>query len=147
MTARAVCQGLSGDYLTITLNSAAMTALSALGDGNHTLILTAMALKWPMPLTMAPVMPWMLAMSPATAIDDVVYMDGSEYLMTLQGDGTLSSTYIYQLPTSDVRDMVLFDYDGDGDLDLALGTAQTGSGQEFMSIPRWQRQFHQRLQL
>ena len=63
-------------------------------------------------------------------IDDVVYMDGSEYLMTLQGDGTLSSTYIYQLPTSDVRDMVLFDYDGDGDLDLALGTANTTSGQE-----------------
>ena len=30
-------QGLSGDYLTITLDSAAMTALSALGDGNHTL--------------------------------------------------------------------------------------------------------------
>ena len=30
-------QGLSGDYLTITLDSAAMTALSALGDGNHNL--------------------------------------------------------------------------------------------------------------
>ena len=39
-------QGLSGDYLTITLDSAAMTALSALGDGNLRL-----ALKWPMPLT------------------------------------------------------------------------------------------------
>ena len=30
-------QGLSGDYLTITLDSAAMTALSKLGDGNHNL--------------------------------------------------------------------------------------------------------------
>ncbi len=63
-------------------------------------------------------------------IDDVVYMDGSEYLMTLQGDGTLSSTYIYQLPTSTINDMVLFDYDGDGDLDLAIATAKTSSGQE-----------------
>ena len=63
-------------------------------------------------------------------IDDVVYMDGSEYLMTLQGDGTLSSTYIYQLPTSTIYDMVLFDYDGDGDQDLALATAKTSSGPE-----------------
>ena len=30
-------QGLSGDYLTLTLDSAAMTSLAALGDGNHTL--------------------------------------------------------------------------------------------------------------
>ena len=63
-------------------------------------------------------------------IDDVVYMDSSEYLMTLQGDGTLQSTYIYQLPTSTINDMLLFDYDGDGDQDLAIATASTSSGQE-----------------
>ena len=63
-------------------------------------------------------------------IDDIVAINSDERLVVIQGDGTLSSTHISELPTSSIYDMLLFDYDGDGDQDLAIANTNISGGAE-----------------
>ena len=142
-------QGLSGDYLTITLDSAAMTALSALGDGNHTLRVdmadvfqnTASAT---ITLEQATTLPTLTVddtvlneNSPGSISDDSVQITGTStdanyILVTIADDGVGSSpnTATYRVNPDSSGDWTL-------DLDTATptgGTATTVDQNDTFSI-------------
>ena len=130
-------QGLSGDYLTLTLDSAAMTALSNLGDGNHTLsvemadvfqntVSAGITIEKASTLPTLTVDDTILGENSAGSIsDDSVQITGTSsdanyILVTISDDGVGSSpnTATYRVNP---------DSTGDWTLDLDTATPQSGT--------------------